>query len=301
MNRTSCRTLASSALAVAALLIWTTAAVAVGTPAGTTIQNQATVTYEDANANTLTELSNIVQTTVSQVAGVLINPDNSGTGDPGDILYYAHTVTNTGNGDDTIDLSAASSQGWTVTFYQDVDGDGLYNSAVDVPLADSDGDGTPDTGVLAGDGTYQVLVAVEIPAGTADGTVDTTTVTATSTFDVTVSDSAVDTTNAQSPALTVTKSVAPAGDQPPGTTLTYTIVVSNGGSTGASNVVLTDPVPAFTTYVAGSIVQDGTGLTDGGGDDNGDFGVSNAGTVTVDVGALAAGASTTISFQVTID
>ena len=106
MNRIGWKTLAGSAVAVAALLVSTTAVVALGTPAGTTIQNQATVTYEDANSNTLTELSNVVQTTVSQVAGVLVDPDNSATGDPGDTLYYAHTVTNTGNGDDTIDVTA---------------------------------------------------------------------------------------------------------------------------------------------------------------------------------------------------
>ena len=97
------------------------------------------------------------------------------------------------------------------------------------------------------------------------------------------------------------KSVLPAGPQSPGTILTYTMVVTNSGTGAASGVVLTDPEPANTTYVANSITQDAASRTDGTGDDNADFGGTTAGAVTVDIGTLAAGASTTITFQVSID
>ncbi len=296
------RTLAGAAAALAVVLLAMPAAEAAGTPAGTVISNQATVTYEDANANSLTQLSNVVTTTVSQVAAVVVAPDNSSAADPGDVVAYAHQVTNNGNGPDTIDLTASSSQGWTVALYLDVNGDGLFDPG-DTLLADSDGDGTPDTGSLAADASVDVIVTVTVPAGAANGVSDVTTVTGAASFDNgATTDSALDTTTVTSPALAVVKSVSPAGDQPPGTVLTYTIVMSNNGSATANNVVMTDPIPPNTTYVAGSITVDGAARTDAADADSADYNVTNAGQVTVNVGALAAGgASSTVTFSVRID
>jgi uncharacterized repeat protein (TIGR01451 family) len=287
-----------SVLVVAGLA---TTALAVGTPAGMNITNQATVDYEDGNGNSFTELSNVVTTTVSQVAAVQTAPDNSSNATPSDVVYYAHTVTNLGNGSDLFDMTTSSSQGWSVTIYEDVNGNGVYDSGTDVVLSDTDADTTPDTGSLAADDSLRIIVAVTVPGGAADGTVDVTTVTATSDFNGAVTDDATDTTTVQSPDVTVSKSVSPAGAQAPGATLTYTIVVANGGTGSASNVLLTDPIPANTTYVVGSITQDAAARTDAGGDDNADYNVTNPGEVTVSIGALAVAGSTTIEFQVTID
>lgn len=292
MTQTMQRTLRTAAF-LAAVAVLAAPAFAAGTPVGTPITNQASVSYEDANGNTLTALSNIVTTTVSQLATVVVDPDNSATADPGDVVVYAHTVTNSGNGDDTINLTASSSQGWTTVVFVDVNANGQYDAGTDTVVA--------DTGLLPADGTFDVWVAVTVPAGTLDGTVDVTTVTGTSVFDGTVSDTALDTTTISSPTLTVTKSVLPAGPQTPGTVLTYTVVIDNGGSGAASNVVMTDPVPANTTFVPGSITWNAIPQTDGGGDDAGDHDVTTAGAVTVTVGGLASGASSTITFQVTIN
>jgi uncharacterized repeat protein (TIGR01451 family) len=283
------------------VVLGTSQALALGTPAGTNITNQATVDYEDANGNPLQALSNVVTTTVSQIGGVDVSPNNASSANPGDTVPYLHTVTNSGNGGDTIDLTTSSSQGWTVNLYVD-DGDGVFEPGTDdLPPTDSDADTTPDTGALAADGTIDIWAAVDVPAGAANGAVDTTTVTGTSSFDTNVSDSATDTTTINAPNLSVVKSVSPAGNQPPGTTLTYSIVVTNNGAATANLVVLTDPIPANTTYVVGSIVQDLINRTDAGGDDNADYNVTNANTVTVDIGSLASTASTTITFQVTIN
>lgn len=291
------------ALALASMLVAGIAAqaLAVGTPAGTDISNQATVDYEDTNGNPFTAVSNIVTTTVSQVAAVQVAPDNASNAAPGDTLYYAHTVTNLGNAADLFDMTAASSRGWTTAVFQDVDGNGTYDAGTDVALADTDGDLVPDTGSLAADDSLQILVRLVIPAGTTDGTSDVTTVTGTSDFDNTVSDIASDITTVQAGDLTVVKSVTPAGPQPPGTELTYTVTVDNSGTGDAMNVVLTDPVPASTTYVAGSIRQDSNPRTDAGGDDNADYNVTNPGQVTVSIGTLAPAGLTTIEFRVTID
>lgn len=290
------------ALAAAAmLLLVANSALAIGTPAGTTITSQATATYQDAGGNPLTALSNIVTVTVSQVGAVSLVPDNTATVSPGETRYYPHVVTNSGNGDDTIDVTASSATGWTVSLYRDVNGNGTYEAITDTPLADSDGDGTADSGTLVADGSMRILVAVAVPTNAADALVDVTTVTGRSSFDAGVADPATDTSTVAAPALTVVKSVAPAGPQPPGATLTYTMVVTNGGSGDALSVVLTDPLPASTSYVGGSIRQDGAARTDGADGDNADFGMTNPGKVTVNIGTMTTGSSTTIEFRSTID
>lgn len=287
--------------AACALLLVTGQALAIGTPAGTTITSQATANYQDANGNPLSSLSNIVNVTVSQVGAVSAGADNAANVSPGDVHYYPHVVTNAGNGSDVIDLTAASGNGWTVTLYRDVNGNGIYDSGTDTVLTDSDTDGTPDSGSLAADGTMAILVAVTVPSNAADALVDVVTVTGTSSFNTGVSDSATDTSTVAAPVLTVVKSVGPAGPQAPGATLTYTMVVTNGGSGNATSVVLTDPIPTNTTYVGSSIVQDGTGRSDGADADSADYNISNPGKVTVNIGTLAPGGSTTLSFQVTIN
>jgi uncharacterized repeat protein (TIGR01451 family) len=298
MNRRVSFALALLAVAAVVAVAAGSPALAAGTRAGTTISNTASISYQDANGNPLSAVSNTVTTTVSQVASVTVDPNNSQGADPGDALYYAHLVTNGGNGDDTIDLTVASSQGWAVVLYADVNNNGTYEPGTDTVLVDTDGDTVPDTGLLTDDGQFRILVSVTVPAGTPDGTVDVTTVTGTSTFNTGVFDVATDTTTIAAPTVSILKSVSPAGPQAPGTVLTYTMVVTNGGTGAASSVVLTDPVPTDTTYVAGSITQDAASRTDATGDDNAD---SDGTTVTVSIGTLAAGASTTITFQASID
>lgn len=87
----------------------------------------------------------------------------------------------------------------------------------------------------------------------------------------------------------------------PGATIQYTLVVANPGGTGATNVVVVDAMPADTTYTAGTITVGGAGRTDVVDGDNADYNVTNATSVTVNVGNLAAGASLTITFDVTIN
>jgi uncharacterized repeat protein (TIGR01451 family) len=111
--------------------------------------------------------------------------------------------------------------------------------------------------------------------------------------------------------LTVTKSIAVlddpvnGGSNPkaiPGATLEYTIQVQNLGGTTADTVVVTDPIPANVTYVAGTLTRNGAGVTDS--DSDGDGGQVNGTPVTsvaVTVPTIATGATATVTFRVTVN
>ena len=289
----------AAAFAALMLLAGAPRAFAVGTAAGTVISNQATVNYTDSNGNPLSALSNIVTTTVSQVATVSVTPNNAQSTVPGSILFYAHTVKNLGNGSDTIEMTAVSGGGFVTALFFDNNGNGIFDAG-DTAMTDTDADGVVDSGPLAANAQVMILAKIIIPVGTPPQ-VDVMTVTGTSKFNAAVSSSATDTTTILAPNVTAVKSVLPAGSQPPGTTLTYTVVVNNGGSANAVAVVLTDPIPANTTYVPGSITLDGVSKTDAADADQADFNATTPGAVTMNIGAMAPAASHTITFKVTIN
>ncbi|MEG2266326.1 MAG: hypothetical protein RSC68_18580, partial [Acinetobacter sp.] len=79
----------------------------------------------------------------------------------------------------------------------------------------------------------------------------------------------------------IVKSASPAFAQF-GNTLTYTLMLHNTGNVAANNVVITDPIPAGTTYVAGSL----TGAT--------------GAPPTMTIPVIAAGATATVTFKVTL-
>ncbi|MBI4826560.1 MAG: hypothetical protein HY807_09110 [Nitrospirae bacterium] len=96
----------------------------------------------------------------------------------------------------------------------------------------------------------------------------------------------------------------PSGGAEPvtGAVLTYTISVTVSGSETALNVVITDPVPANTTYNPGTLMLDAVVLTDVSDADAGDVDASTPGTVTVGLGNLtSASPAHTITFKATIN
>ncbi len=127
------------------------------------------------------------------------------------------------------------------------------------------------------------------------------------------------TTTVQGANLTITKEVssdggltfAAAGSGAPLSTLTYRITISNGGAGSASTVVITDPMPAYTTYVAGSAKSStvagalfanvaNVALTDVADADGYDFGVTAVNQATLSVPTVGAGATVVLFYQVTI-
>ncbi|MCB1638816.1 MAG: hypothetical protein KDI15_08215, partial [Thiothrix sp.] len=141
-------------------------AYAAGTAAGTLIRNLATVTYQDTNGNSYSAQSNEAVITVKQVYSAEIASDNTKTAAAGQTIYSAHTLTNTGNGEDTYTLTVADAntletQGIdpdSIAIYRDLNGNGIVDAGE--PLV---GNGTTGTLTLTGGETAELVVAVAVP------------------------------------------------------------------------------------------------------------------------------------------
>ena len=84
----------------------------------------------------------------------------------------------------------------------------------------------------------------------------------------------------------------------PGAVITYQIAVALPGVGTATNLVITDPLPANISYLPGSIVVAGVAKTDSADTDNAQF-IAN--TVSVSLGNVAAPANFVITFRATIN
>lgn len=287
-------TLVAAALTVAALLLHLSAASAParGTAAGTRIVASASASYVTENGDSGTVSSNEAVLVVGQVAAVDVEPPRSTSADPGTVVHFSHTVSNFGNGPDSVDIAASSQNGWNVRV-----------------LVDANGDGAPDSGdpevtgpiELAADESTRLLVTVEIPAlDDVEGTTDSITVRAVSRTDGSVSDHVLDGLDVRdlldvSLQKSVDRATASAGEL-----LTYTIRYETSGETRASDLVITDPIPTGTTYVPGTLRLDGASLTDADDADAGFFD-SGRGRVVVRVGDVSGGNSGTVRFQVRVE
>ncbi len=282
------------------------ATVNVGVVAGTTITNKMSAFYSDG-AKTIRIDSNGLTFFVAGTAGIdLTAAATAASGDPGDKVAYPLTIANKGNTPDLFDLTYTSSQGWTYNFYVDTNGNGIFDSG-DTLLTDTDGDGKVDTGNIPNGSSMNILAVAAIPPGSPDKSADSTTITATSDVNTAVLDQVTVNTTTTSPLLTLTKTVSPTGSQPPGSVLTYTIVVKNTGTGAATQVTINDPVPSHTSYVSGSLKSgsDVTTLIDRTDADDGDGAKFDSGSKSIIVGGsgfnLGPNATLVVRFQVTID
>ncbi len=89
------------------------------------------------------------------------------------------------------------------------------------------------------------------------------------------------------------------GSQPvPGARITFQIVASASGSGSVSDLIVTDAIPASTTYAANSLALDSAPLTDL---SDGDAGTASGSGISVNVGTTDAGTSHTVTFDVTVN
>jgi uncharacterized repeat protein (TIGR01451 family) len=306
---------------------------AVGTTAGIDISNTATVDYVIGGSSGSLN-SNTITFRVDETIDVNVtwqDAANIGVGTPDTNQVLTYLLTNTGNGNDSYTLSVQNNPPGIdqfdpvlVNIYLDSNGNGNYNPGVDTQYVA----GTNDP-ALAADASLAIFVLNNIPASLNGGYLRNSQLTATSntisgTPGASFANAGDNNTTAvvgasggssndigiyevTNTTVSLVKSVVITdplgGNQPmPGATMTYSINVSVSGPGTATGVVITDPIPANTTYTAASLTLNAAALTDAADPDAGDVGDTTANTVTVNLGDLTqASPVQTISFEVIIN
>jgi uncharacterized repeat protein (TIGR01451 family) len=311
---------------------------AAGTPAGSTIANTVSVSYNlggvalTSVAGSSFVVDRVVNMTVTKNSDMSAAPNQQNV----PISYH---VTNTGNAAQRYALQAVSkaTNTWTmnnVRIYRDTNSNNDWDAG-DTPYADAS-----TFGDIPVDGALSVMIVADTPAGVTTSqtaaydlvatAVDAGALTASAQtagpnnagVDTVLNDSAGSAAGdgardgkhsasgaytvgvSASPVLTMTKAVAIfdqwGGNQPiPGATFRYTITATASGV--ANNVVVNDPLPANTVFIPNTLKLNNAALTDAADADAGDVGGTTADTVTVKLGNLT-GASLmqTITFDVKI-
>lgn len=262
-----------------------------GATLGTVYNNGINISYT-VGSNTFTASSNVRSVTVGVTRGVAITPTSAATThEPEDSIKYYFTLKNTGNKKDVLLMSFGSSKSLAWKFYKDVNDNGIYD-VNDTQLASTDS-------VQFNDSLHVIAIAIT-PVVATDQDNDVTSFTVTSAGDNTKFQSSVATTTIDIAVITLTKVVAPLGNEPPGTQMTYTVNYSNTGHGKAYNFKVVDGAPDSTTYVPGSVTLNGVAMTDVADADAAT--VTNGGkTITVTIGTLNASASGTVAFKITVN
>lgn len=354
-----------SASAFALVAMGANPAFALGTNAGDTITNTATLNYKvggvdqtaiDADNDIIVDRKIVLTVTEANTTFTTVVPGQNGTTNFYDAAATTFTISNSSNTTIDVGLSAANLASSTSLFSNTDNFDaGTYTYYLD------DGDGVLDSGdtsinfvdELAEDATVTVHVVTNINiarinddyavvsltgqareggAATSQGSVIANTSGANTAgmdtvwADAAGSDDAVtdgqhsarDAYKVSAPELTVTKlsrviedpiNTIASGNSAnakmiPGATVEYCITVANDAAgAAAANVVITDILPAATTYDAVFEIYEGGIVTGGVCSGGTQVSTYNAGTSTVtgDLGTVAAGATETVYFRVTIN
>lgn len=324
-----CRNASFAAMAAASSFALAGPADAAGTPAGTSISNVATATYDLPGGGQDEIVSNTVVMKVDELLDVSV-----AWGDPADVATSAgrtgqvlkFSVTNGGNGPEAFTLGTIANGGGddfdpgVTSIVLDSNNNGAYDAGVDTAYVAGSNDP-----LLQPDQSITVFVLASIPGTAADGNrgrVDLTAVAATGSGAPGTSfagkgeggvDAIAGATGADGEddgyykvaraSVSFVKSASVAGpfggsSSAPGAIVTYTLAATVTGSGSLANLRVSDPVPAGTTYVAGTITLDGAALTDAADADAGRF---TGSAIAVALGNAPAGASYTVTFKVKID
>jgi uncharacterized repeat protein (TIGR01451 family) len=301
--------------------------IAGGVTAGTLIENTAIASYDDG-AGPRTINSNTVTVRVDELLDLTLTSLDPGpvAARPGDAVL-TFELTHQGNGPEAFRLSTIANvagNDFDVTVNAlaiDSNGNGVFDPGIDPVLP------APETtAVLVPDTVLTVFVLASVPEGISDAqrsAVDLVAEAVTGSGaagtvfagqGVDGGDAIVGTTGALATArgellagiatVELVKSVVlrdPFGGTAavPGAVATFTIVARVNGSGTLSNLVITDAIPAGTTYAPGSLALDAAPLTDA---EDGDAGSADQTVgVRVDLGTATTGNDRTVTFDVVIN
>lgn len=213
----------------------------------TTLTNYATLDYNDENGDSYPQDQASADVTVITPIITITKSADVSEADPGDEITYTILYSNSG-----------STDAYNVVIKDTIPAETTFVSSTPSYNSVSGDTYTYNIGTVASLGTGSVIIVVKVDAGTADGT--TITNYATLTYEDAngnaygpVNDDA--TVSVTAPVMTITKT-ADKTNANPGDTITYTISYENTGSGEATDVTITDTIPAGTTYVSSSPTYD---------------------------------------------
>ena len=242
------------------------------------IVNPAQITGNETETSTANNSASVTTPVTPQFDLSIEKSTTATAGIPGQQLSYTMVVTNAGP-------STATSVQITDTLPAGVT---FVSGAVGSTSATVSGNQvTYAVGTLAPGTSATATLTVMIGAGTTSSLVNTAVVSAAS-GETDTSDNTDTVTTPLTPTvdLSVTKTASASAPQI-GDSLTYTIVVSNAGPSTATSVTATDTLPAGLTFVSGTSPSGGT-VT------------ANGQVVTVPVGSIAAGGTSTFTILTTV-
>jgi uncharacterized repeat protein (TIGR01451 family) len=315
-------------------LFGATGALAEGTPAGTEITSQATINYT-ITGSPYSAHSNTVTTSVAELLDLSLVWQDAAPVEvqPGTVdQALAFRLTNTGNGSDSYILTGQSTLAGDdfdpilANIHLDTNGNGRFDPGIDELYVPGDNDP-----VLAADAFTLLFLLNDIPSTATVNQLGASLLNATSntgsgtpgTVIVGAGENGLDAVvgaqggrldsrgsyrvvalSAQVAILKSAVVVDPFGGSQPvaGATITYQLSVIATGTGTTRDVTVSDAIPLNTTYNPGTLMLNGSSVTDAVDGDPGDMGGTTAGAVTVTLGDVAVGGpDQSITFTVTID
>jgi uncharacterized repeat protein (TIGR01451 family) len=252
-------TCSNASFAPGSATITYTVLVNAGTPAGTAINETASVnsSITDPNTSNNTATAADVVASATQADLVVTNAASPTSVAAGSNVTYTQAVNNKGP-------AAASGATFTQvtppnTNFQSITPPAGWNCATTPAVGGTGTITCTATGTLAVNSTGTFTLVLQVNSGTPSGTniTDTATATATNivpTITTNTASATVVVANANSADLAIVKTATP-NPVTEGTALTYSLAVTNNGPASATNVTVTDTLPSTVTYLQSTTTQ----------------------------------------------